>query len=240
MYKAVFFDLGGTLFSYRNMGRGSAPALMESARRLGVDAEPKDIGRAYRDANRSVSRRYAELEYYLHRDLFRDVFVEFADALGVNYSEDVFAWYAEKQREAVLTHLELREDCLDTLAALKRRGLYLSIVSNIDDDHLEPLVAQSGLGSFLDHWTSSEQARSCKPHQRFFEVAREKAGVRPEEVVFVGDSPEHDIHGAKTAGMTAVLIEEDGMVAPLQSGREDTHPPDHVIRALSELARIVQ
>ena len=240
MFSAVFFDLGGTLFSYRNMGKGSAPALMESAKRLGVEAAPKDIGLAYRDANRSVSRRYGSLEYYLHRDLFRDVFAEFAAALGVEYREEVFDWYAARQREAVLNYLELRDDCLATLAALREQGLYLSIVSNIDDDHLDPLVAQSGLQDYLDHWTSSEEAQSCKPHERFFEVAREKAGVRAEEVLFVGDSPEHDVHGSKSVGMTAVLIQEEGMVAPLQSGREQIHEPDHVIRSLSELTEIVR
>jgi putative hydrolase of the HAD superfamily len=238
MYRAVFFDLGGTLFSYRNMGRGGAEALMESARRLGVDAAPKDIGRAYRDANRSVSKRYGQIDYYLHRDLFRDVFAEFAEALAVPFLEEVFDWYAERQREAVLDHLELREDCLETLAALRDRGLYLSIVSNIDDDHLEPLVAQSGLHDYLDHWTSSEQARSCKPHQLFFEVAREKAAVEAHEVLFVGDSPEHDIHGAKNAGMSAVLIEEEGIKPPLQSGRTSAAKPDFIINQLAELVEL--
>ena len=239
-YRAVFFDLGGTLFSYRNLGRGGSEALLESARRLGVDAAPGDIGLAYREASKSVTCRYVDIDYYLHRDMFRDVFAAFADALAAPFVEEVFDWYAERQRQAVLEDLELRDDCLQTLGALRDKGLYLSIVSNIDDDHLEPLVAQSGLHQYLDHWTSSEQAGSCKPHQRLFEMARAKAGVPAEAVLFVGDSPEHDIAGAKNAGMTAVLIEEEGIKPPWQSGRANGSKPDFIINQLAELEGLLQ
>jgi HAD superfamily hydrolase (TIGR01509 family) len=134
--------------------------------------------------------------------------------------------------------MKLRDDCLDTLAELKSRGLYLSVVSNIDDDYLVPLVERSGLDNLLDDWTSSEEAQSCKPHARFFEVALEKAGCSADEVLFVGDSPEHDIDGAKSVGMRAVLIREEDVAPPLQTGRA-TLPPDHEIETLSELKVLV-
>ena len=132
----------------------------------------------------------------------------------------------------------LREDCLDTLRALRERGLYLSIVSNIDDDHLFPMVERSGLNEVLDHWTSSEEARSCKPDPRFFELAMQKAGHSADQVLFVGDSPEHDVAGAKGVGMTTALIVEDGGAPPLQTGRATT-APDHQIRSLSELLELI-
>ena len=236
--EGVFFDLGGTLFSYRNMGRGTAPLLVDACQRMGVELDMMTIGKAYARANREISIRYAEKPYYLHSDLFRDTFVEFTDNIGIAFDEAVYGWFRERQHQAVIDNLHLKEDCLETLEYLKNQGLYLSIVSNIDDDMLDPLVAREGLDEYLHHWTSSEAAGSCKPDSRFFEISLEKAGLDAETVLFVGDSPEHDIAGASAVGMGTVLIVEEGIHPPLQSGKE-TVDPDHQIEQLSELKNLV-
>ncbi len=235
----MFFDLGGTLFSYRDVGRWTFSALLASAKKLGIDAEPRDIGRAYRDASNAANERFVDQPYYLHSDLFRETFTLFADRLGARASQDFLDYSIAALRAALVGNMALRPDCLDTLRALKAKGLYLSIVSNIDDDYLMPMVADSGLDSILDHWTSSEEARSCKPDPGFFHLALEKADCRPEQVLFVGDSPTHDIQGAKGVGMTAALIVEGDAGPPLQDGREPT-PADHEIRALSDLIALVE
>ena len=103
---------------------------------------------------------------------------------------------------------------------------------------LEPLVERERLDRYLDHWTSSEAARSCKPHHRFFHVALEKSGLGAPDVLFVGDSPEHDIVGARAAGMRTALIVEDGVEPPLQTGREGAEA-DHTIRTLAEITTLV-
>lgn len=237
-YEAVFFDLGGTLFRYRDVQRATSGALLEATRRLGIEAPRRELGRAYGRASREVIARYADRPFYLHRDLFRDTFVAYAEALGAKAAEADFDVYARGLREALVEHMVLREDCLETLRRLRGKGLGLSIVSNIDDDQLHPIVESSGLAEHLDHWTSSEEAGSCKPDPRFFHLALEKAGVDAGRVLFVGDSPEHDVDGAKAVGMTAVLIAEEDDPSPLQSGRR-TALPDHRIRRLAELLALV-
>lgn len=234
----VFFDLGGTLFSYRHVARTNIPLLIESAERMGIQTEAEVIKQAYGRAAQEVSRVYAEKPFYRHRELFHDMFVRFCALLNADYDADIHRWYQETQRQAILDCLEIRPDCTETLRFLKDRGLYLSIVSNIDDDMLEPLVEREGLHRYFDHWTSSEAARSCKPDPKFFDVTLKKSGLAAERVLFVGDSPEHDIVGANAAGMRSVLIIEEGIEPPLQTGR-DTVEPDHTIRALSELRQIV-
>lgn len=236
--KGVFFDLGGTLFSYRNVPRVTAPLLLEAVRRLGLSASRDEIRDAYNRATQDTTLAYADREYYLHRDFFHDTFMRFATLLGGEPDEGVHAWYHDAHRAAIVDCLELKPDCLDTLADLKARGLYLSIVSNIDDDMLEPLVAREALERYFDHWTSSEAAGSCKPHRRFFEVTLGYSGLSPAEVLFVGDSPEHDVQGASALGMHTALIVDGGMPPPLQTGRARV-TPDHTIETLSELRRIV-
>ena len=64
----------------------------------------------------------------------------------------------------------------------------------------------------------------------------EKAKVLPEDVLFVGDSPTHDVAGAQAMGMKTVLILEEGADPPGQLG--DVPAADHEIRALAELLPI--
>lgn len=235
--KGIFFDLGGTLFSYRHVSRRHGELLTATAARLAL-ADPKDLKRAYATAMQEMTARYADLDYYLHRDLFRDSLVRALELVGAPAEEPLVDWYLDEHRDAVFGCLELKDDCHETLQALHARGYYQSIVSNIDDDMLDPLVKREGLDRWLQHWTSSEQARSCKPHRRFFEICLEKSGLAADEVLFVGDSPEHDIAGAAALGMHTALIVDPALPPPLQSGRGGVEA-HHRITALRELCDIV-
>ncbi|MGI9324800.1 MAG: HAD family hydrolase [Pseudomonadales bacterium] len=235
--QGVFFDLGGTLFSYSGMAKSTGPLLLKAVQQLGVQVSLPDIGRAYRQASAQVGKQYGALDYYLHADLFRDTFVQFSTLLGCAFDPSIYEWYRHAQHEAVLGALELRADCRNTLAELRSKGLYLSIVSNIDDDMLHPLIEREQLQDYLHHWSSSEEAQSCKPHSAFFEYSLGKSGLAAEDVLFVGDSPEHDVLGASSMGMKTVLISAEGLEAPLQSGKP-TVPADFNITNLSELLEL--
>ncbi len=238
MTRGVFFDLGGTLFSYRNVPRAQLPLLLEASERLGVNPDRQRLRDAYTRAGQDMAAAYAEKSYYLHRDFFHDTFMRFAELIGAEHDEGVLDWYREAHRAAIVDCLVLKDDCIATLEALKGEGLYLSVVSNIDDDMLIPLIEREGLDRYFAHWTSSEAAQSCKPHRRFFEHSLELSGLDAGSVLFVGDSPEHDIAGASAVGMRTALIVDGGMEPPLQSGRE-TIAPDHTINNLAELTAIL-
>ena len=235
----MFFDLGGTLFTYSSMPRRSGPLLMSTARKMGITAAPREIGSAYQQANQNVARRYGTKEYYLHADLFRDVFIEFCRRIGGEFDQTIWEAYRHQHDAAVIDALEIRPDCRPTMHSLRERGLYLSIASNIDHFMLEALVEREGLHELFDDWTSSEEAQSCKPDQRFFDCTRLKSRLDASHILFVGDSPEHDILGGHSAGMKTALISEPGVTPPLQSGKE-TVEPDHKIDALTDLLDILK
>ncbi len=219
----------------RRMGK----ALMETVAELGIEAEPADIGTAWGDANRSTMRRYSREPYFLHRDLFRGTLEAFAAQFEREVDEALAERFHAAQRQATIDNLPIRDDTEETLAALKDRGLYLAIVSNIDDDYLDPIVAKHGLERWLDHWTSSEEAESCKPHTGIYHYSLEKAGLSIGETLFVGDSLHHDVAGASAVGMRSVRISEEGITTPLTEGLEITADPDYEITSLTELIEIV-
>ena len=67
----------------------------------------------------------------------------------------------------------------------------------------------------------------AKPDPRLFAVARERLGLRPGEILHVGDSAV-DVAGAEAAGFASLLLVR-GM-AP-----QDAPPGAHRIRSLREL-----
>ncbi len=239
--KAVFFDFGGTLFSYRSFGAGAGDLVERLADRLGYDGPDRaGLGLLYHRCSSEAFQRYAKKPYYLHRDVFREAYADFGARLGASVDEDFMQFALGETRAWMVESFRLRDECRSVLETLSRRGLYLSIVSNIDDDYLEPMVARSGLADLLDDWSSSEEARSCKPDPGFFEFALAKSGLRADEVLFVGDSPEHDIAGARPLGMRTALISEPGLEAPGTTGDVDPElaTADHVIDDLHPLVEI--
>jgi putative hydrolase of the HAD superfamily len=237
--RGILFDLGGTLFSYSRRG-GMGQALQQVVKSLGVEAEPREIGRAWGEASEAAMRRFARHDYFLHRDLFHETLVAFATRFDRSVSDALAERFHTAQRQSVVEHLPLRTECHEALGALKSRGLYLAIVSNIDDDYLDPLVEKHRLDRWLDHWTSSEEARSCKPHTGIYRYALAKAGLGVGETLFVGDSLHHDVAGANAAGMRSVRITEEGVSTPLTSGLAVTAQPDYQITELTELIGIVE
>jgi putative hydrolase of the HAD superfamily len=72
----------------------------------------------------------------------------------------------------------------------------------------------------------------AKPHPEAFRAAMRAIGADdPAACVFVGDRPYDDVHGAKQAGMRAVL--RPNSAVPAYEGAV----PDAVITRLSELPR---
>ena len=109
------------------------------------------------------------------------IYRELARRVGAAPGDEFYDWFYRAQRDAMVAGISPREDCHDTLAGLLKRGLNLSIVSNIDDDYLEPLMESLGLLPFFEHASSSEEAGSCKPHRAIFEYALGKAGFAADQ-----------------------------------------------------------
>ena len=125
---------------------------------------------------------------------------------------------------------------VDTLQALRARGMHLGLVSNIDEDQLAHLLATAGVAPYFDAVLSSEAARSCKPDLGIFAAALGRAGCAPGEVLFVGDTIQQDVAGANRMGLRSVLLWH----------RDDREPPDteprphHVIHRIPEVLDLVE
>lgn len=96
-------------------------------------------------------------------------------------------------------------DAVPCFDYLRSRGYALALATSTPNYVLIPLLERTGLLEYFDHTVGGDEVARGKPSPDIFVRAAEKAGVRPSEVVVVGDTV-YDTAPAKSAGMASVLV----------------------------------
>lgn len=99
----------------------------------------------------------------------------------------------------------------DALPALEMLAARYPLVS-LSNGNADP--ARMGLAPFFVASVAALKVGVAKPHARIFHVAAEAVGVKPHEVLHVGDDMLLDVLGARAAGMQAVWINREGVHWP--------------------------
>lgn len=123
--------------------------------------------------------------------------------------------------EALLAALRLRpfDEVPAVLHAARERGVRLVVVSNWDVS-LHDVLEQTGLAPLVDAVVTSAELGSAKPDGAIFARGLELAGVAARAAVHVGDTVEHDVAGARAAGIEPLLVVREGATSdgPVPSG----------------------
>lgn len=106
-------------------------------------------------------------------------------------------------------HWALYPEVPAVLAELRGAGLRLVIVSNWDST-LPSLLERLGLVAAVDEVVVSALVGVSKPARGIFDEAVRRAGVPHAEALHVGDSLTDDYHGARDAGLAALLLDRRG------------------------------
>ncbi len=123
--------------------------------------------------------------------------------------------------------VELFADVPMVLEGLSQRYRVGAITNgNADVHHI-------GIGHWFHFVVTAADAGALKPHADIFETALVLAGVRPGEIVHVGDDPVNDVKGAAEVGMRTVWVNTAG--DPWPGGPV----PDAEIKALGELDAVL-
>jgi putative hydrolase of the HAD superfamily len=127
-------------------------------------------------------------------------------------------------------------DAAPALAALRAGGLRLAVVSNWDCS-LRSVLAGLGLAGALDAIVVSAEVGASKPDPAIFEAALRELRCEPRQAVYVGDSLETDILGARAAGLRALLIDRR---APGAAHAEPAVPDVERVFTLQDLVELLQ
>ncbi len=104
-------------------------------------------------------------------------------------------------------------DVRPALQAARDRGRRVVVVSNWDVS-LPEVLARLELAPLLDGVVTSAHVGVAKPARQVFDAALELVDSHARQAVHVGDSLEQDVHGARAAGLEAVLLRRDGSPGP--------------------------
>ena len=204
--RGVLFDVDGTLYDQRRLRLLMALEWGRFALRHGRVA--LEVGRsimAFRRAReelRALGQPAARLE-----DL---QYAQAAGRAGIDQARlraVVDEWIFNRP----LRHLRrCRQPGVDELFRfLRDRGLALGVVSDYPGG---PKLVQLGLAEYvsLTVCATDEEVNAFKPHPHGLAYACRTWGLRPEEVLYVGDRSEVDAVGAGTLGMPCIILGRRG------------------------------
>lgn len=205
MIRGVFFDAGNTVVfpDYQ--------IYIDIAASLGRDVTNDDVVEAEARARAAFDRAVASSREEGVDGFWPVYYTPFYERLGmtdVDVQRAIDMTRQANDRGLGIWKIPV-EGLLDTVKALRTRGLSVGIISNSDgrlDDRLERI----GIRDLFEFVIDSAVVGVSKPSSRIFELALDASGVGADEAVYVGDYYEVDVVGSRAVGMLPVLFDPVG------------------------------
>lgn len=201
-FKAVLFDLGGTLIK--------TVEVPEIFRRIlekyGVSACSEDIAKAHKENEHEFS---VETMVELKEGFWVKYNSRVLEKLGINENRE---FLAKKIDELWWNYAELQvySDASKTLSQLKNRKIKTGIVTNAFQKDYQQILQKLAWTDCFDVVVGIGACNTAKPDRAIFLYAVNRLRVSPGETIFVGDSLKHDYEGAKRAGLKPLIINREG------------------------------
>lgn len=242
MLKAVFFDMGGTIetFRYTREQRIAAvPAIRECLSRTGIIPTCSDVTLA--DMITSGVTEYSRW------NMITNVELKPAEIWATYFLKDLNLTPADLEPiakelaflyETRLFTREMRPEIPEVLEEIKKMGLKIGCISNTQSLQQVPYSLKCyGIDSYFDPVVLSSEYGRRKPDPAIFYHAARLAQVPTSACIYIGDKIDRDILGAQRAGFRAAIkihhIYDNGEP---DEGAE----PDAFIENMSELLPLIR
>lgn len=202
----ILFDYGQTLVAESKFDgvRGTA-AVLQHAVRNKYNLSAEQVQARANEINQEFGRFDPEKRHLFQIEIPNTMFTPYLyESLGIeialtNAEIDTVFWDAAAPGSAT-------ESVEDFLKFLKNREIRTGVISNIS---YAPSVVAARINRLLpenafEFILTSSNYIFRKPHRRIFDLALEKADLRPDEVWYIGDQYECDVKGALNAGLYPV------------------------------------
>jgi putative hydrolase of the HAD superfamily len=244
-YQALLFDLCDTVMPFRNDRmplariqdrevRTTSPLLYECFTQYAPPIPYEEFHNHFVETTESI---------WIIRDQSGEEissavrFERFLERLGIGRGDH----WEILHRRFLRTHLDRISLCLECAPPVRdlllrlREEYRIGLVSNFDDtDTVHQVLTREGIHHCFEAVIISSEIGLRKPRPEIFLAACEKIGVAPAEALFIGDSFENDIVGAKRLGMDAAWINPIGLPPPIDGPR-----PDYILSELTDLTKFV-
>lgn len=226
----MFFDAGETLLSpHPSFAEIFVVVMGEHGVRVDagdVEAARADVfGRDLDDLARQAGLRTWSTSPVFSRRFWSLAYGELLGRLGVEdpHGTLIGALYDRFTR---FESYRLFDDVLPTIGAIREAGVAVGLISNFEE-WLEEMLTAWEVTALFEPIVISGREGLEKPDPAIFRLAVERAGVAPEDAVYVGDHPRIDAAAAEAVGMASILIDRRG------------HHPSHEGPRVSSLVDIL-
>ena len=179
-YKAVFFDLDGTL---TNPELGITSCIQYAAEYYGLKTKREDLRK------------------YIGPPL-RDTFVELIDE---DHADDAVKKYRERFAPVGLFENEVYPGVPETLEKLKDMGYVLCTASSKPQNFVDTILEHFDLKKYFDFIGGATMDGRISKKEDVINIVLDETGFTPQDVLMVGDRM-YDLTGAAEFGMDAVGV----------------------------------
>ena len=222
--RAVCFDLDNTLWDVWPVIRRAEQAMYDFLVARYPQAVAQVTIQSMREARMRVAVEHPQMAHdfsFLRMEALRQQ----ARSCGCaeTMAEEAFDVFLQARND-----VELYADTRPALAILRQRFRLFS-ASNGNAD-----LTRVGLAPFFERSIAAREVGALKPDPVVYLKVIEGTDLAPHEVLFVGDDPEHDVEGARRAGMLPVWINRNDAAWP-----QALELPAYSIKTLLELTRML-
>jgi len=213
LVKAVIFDLWGTLIE-----NGVNPSPSKQVRYfLRLRVQFSEFITTFED---SFMKKDFESLKEAFENVVKDFNIKIPDFV---YDKMVGMW----NKNAILS--TMYEETEKILKQLKKEGYKIYLLANIDRFAYDQVNQKFKLDKLFDNVFKSYETGFLKSDKQAYLQIVEEAGVKPEEVIVVGDCLNSDMAGAENAGLKGILVD-----------RRDMREYERKIVTLSELPEFLK
>lgn len=231
MLRAILFDIDDTLFpttEFAGRARTNAVrAMIAAGLRLSEEEVQRELSEVIAEFSSNYDYHYDKLLQRLRPEALAHRNQALVVAAGVA------AYHDTKFRE-----IAPYPDVLPLLADLRAAGVRLGIVTHGWTVKQAEKLVRLGLVEFLDPNAIfiSDQIGIAKPNPKLYRYALRDLGLQPGEVLYVGDSPAHDIEPPRSIGMRTAWVSRGARKTLAETGIE----ADHAVRDFTELREVLR
>lgn len=224
MIRAVLFDLDNTLTDFMKMKEEAILAGLAGMIELGL---PMTVEEAREHVYRIYDREGIE---------YQRVFDQFLKEHTGEVRPELLAAGIVNYRRVRDSYLVLYPHVNLTLMTLLRRGIRLAVITDAPALQAWQRIHHLKLQHVFETVVTFEMTGERKPSPLPFQKALDTLGLKPEEVLMVGDWPERDVVGASGLGIRTVFARYGDTKGTQESGAD--FEIDDIIELLQIIGRI--
>jgi HAD superfamily hydrolase (TIGR01662 family) len=228
LLRAVVFDLGDTLIHlsrpWEDVFRDNLEAVYNYLATLGLKLDFQQFAetfmRQFNDASAKASLYKVEIP--MREIIAKTLRKAKLEVLGVDIVQNAIMEFYRPEIEA----WQLYPDTIRTLEALRKQELRMGLISNTKSDwFVGTLLEKLNLRQFFDVVITSAETGLRKPRADIFMKALGSLNIKASEAVFVGDSLNADILGARAVGIQSIHL--------IRGPLDDCYVPDSYVGVTS-------